>query len=211
MQGLPSPIAIMSLSAPIVIDTPRLRIESAAVRHASLHPAFFARNREHFAPWEPPRPAGLETLAYWEGQLERAQAEFAEGREARFVVFERGAAEPQLVARANFSQMFRGPFQSCVLGYQIDRVFEGRGLMREALAACIDFMFGELRLHRIQAAYRIENARSARLLARLGFDYIGVAREYLFIDGAWRDHVLVALNNPGFDSAAFAATGAPSS
>jgi len=83
--------------------------------------------------------------------------------------------------------------------------------MQEALAACIGFLFREFNLHRIQAAYRIENTRSARLLARLGFEYIGVAREYLFIDGAWRDHALVALNNPGFDSAAFAATGPPSS
>jgi [ribosomal protein S5]-alanine N-acetyltransferase len=36
------------------------------------------------------------------------------------------------------------------------------------------------------------------LLARLGFVVEGVAKEYLFIDGAWRDHVLTALRAPGW-------------
>jgi ribosomal-protein-alanine N-acetyltransferase len=211
MPALRPPFKVMSARAPIVIDTPRLRIESAAVRHAVLHPSFFTRNRELFAPWDPPRPAGLESREYWERQLEQALAAFAEGREARFVVLERAALEPRLIARANFTQIFRGPFQSCVLGYQIDRDFEGKGLMREALAACVDFMFGEFRLHRVQAAYRIENTRSARLLAGLGFESIGVARDYLYVDGAWRDHVLVALNNPRFDAAGLSASAPPSS
>jgi ribosomal-protein-alanine N-acetyltransferase len=180
------------------------------VCHAPLHPPFFARNREHFAPWEPPRPAGLETVEYWKTQLGQTEEYFAEGREARFVVLDRSAVKPQLIGRVNFTQIFRGPLQSCVLGYQIDRAFEGRGLMHESLAACIEFIFRELRLHRIQAGCRIENTRSERLLARLGFEYIGVARDYIFIDGAWRDHVLMALNNPGFDTEAFAAPGLPS-
>lgn len=42
---------------------------------------------------------------------------------------------------------------------------------------------------------------SARLLERLGFVKEGYAREYLHIDGAWRDHVLTARTNPGFDAA----------
>lgn len=192
---------IQSMTASTGFDTARLRIEVADPRHAPLHPPFFARNRAHFAPWDPPRSPDIETAAYWEQQLEQAQDEFASGRSARFVALVSEAQTPRLVARANFSQIFRGPFQSCVLGYQIDRDFEGRGLMHEALAACIDYVFRELKLHRIQAAFRPENTRSERLLARLGFERIGVARDYLFIDGAWRDHMLMALTNPRFDPA----------
>ncbi len=182
-------------------DTARLRIELAAPRLAPLHAQFFARNRAHFAPWDPPRPAGFETAAYWERELAQVQAEFADGRSVRFVALVHADGSPRLVARANFSQIFRGAFQSCVLGYQIDREFEGQGLMHEMLAACIGAMFGDFGLHRIQAAFLPENVRSERLLARLGFDRIGVAREYLFIAGAWRDHVLMALTNPDFDAA----------
>ncbi len=38
----------------------------------------------------------------------------------------------------------------------------------------------------------------AAVLARLGFRVEGLAKDYLFIDGAWRDHQLTALTNPGF-------------
>jgi ribosomal-protein-alanine N-acetyltransferase len=71
--------------------------------------------------------------------------------------------------------------------------------MREALGAAIDHAFGVLQLHRIEANYRPENERSGALLARLGFERIGYAPRYLFIDGEWRDHVQTQRLNPDFD------------
>jgi ribosomal-protein-alanine N-acetyltransferase len=73
--------------------------------------------------------------------------------------------------------------------------------MSEALRAANAYVFGPMRLHRIMANHRPENARSAKLLERLGFVREGLARDYLFIDGAWRDHVLMSLTNPAFDPA----------
>jgi ribosomal-protein-alanine N-acetyltransferase len=46
------------------------------------------------------------------------------------------------------------------------------------------------------ANYRPENERSGILLERLGFVREGLAKDYLFIDGQWRDHVLTSLTNP---------------
>jgi ribosomal-protein-alanine N-acetyltransferase len=37
----------------------------------------------------------------------------------------------------------------------------------------------------------------------------GLARDYLFINGAWRDHVLNARINPRFDASVFATDGPP--
>ncbi|MEM9194984.1 MAG: GNAT family N-acetyltransferase, partial [Myxococcota bacterium] len=74
----------------------------------------------------------------------------------------------------------------------------GQGLMYEALARAIGFAFEELRLHRVMANHRPENRRSARLLERLGFHNEGFARDYLLIDGKWRDHILTALTNPAW-------------
>jgi ribosomal-protein-alanine N-acetyltransferase len=64
-----------------------------------------------------------------------------------------------------------------------------------------------LRLHRVQANHLPENQRSARLLQRLGFRVEGLAREYLYINGAWRDHVLTALTYPQFDARIYSAGG----
>jgi ribosomal-protein-alanine N-acetyltransferase len=58
-----------------------------------------------------------------------------------------------------------------------------------------------MRLHRIMANHRPENERSARLLERLGFVREGLAKDYLFIDGDWCDHVLTSLTHPTYDPA----------
>ena len=68
--------------------------------------------------------------------------------------------------------------------------------MSEALGAGIGHIFGPLALHRIMANYLPTNERSGRLLRRLGFVVEGFARDYLYIDGAWRDHILTALTSP---------------
>jgi ribosomal-protein-alanine N-acetyltransferase len=183
--------------------TGRLYIELATPAHAELHAAFFGRNREHFARWDPPR-GDVESAGYWSRALAAARRDFQAGRSVPLVALPRDEPADVLVARINFTQIARGAFHSCMLGFAIDREFEGRGLMREALAASIDWLFGTLNLHRVQASHRPENERSRRLLARLGFEREGLARQYLFIDGAWRDHVINAKLNPNFDLSALA-------
>ncbi|WP_226383430.1 GNAT family N-acetyltransferase [Burkholderia mayonis] len=100
----------------------------------------------------------------------------------------------------HFTNIVRGPFQACHLGFSGDGALQGRGLMRAGLRVAIEHvLFGVLRLHRIMANYRPENGRSGRLLARLGFESEGFARRYLQIKGRWTDHVLTSLINPASD------------
>ena len=56
-------------------------------------------------------------------------------------------------------------------------------------------LFQELRMHRIMANYLPTNERSGSLLRRLGFKVEGYARDYIYINGAWRDHILTSLVN----------------
>jgi len=59
--------------------------------------------------------------------------------------------------------------------------------------AAAGFVFGTLRLHRLEAACLPHNEASMRLLESVGFVKEGYARAYLRIDGRWQDHVLFAL------------------
>jgi len=182
------------------LATARLRLPHAQPAMAAAFAEFMARNEAHFRRWDPPRPAGIERAPYWRRQLASAVREFRAGAAIRWALFEPGDHRQEaLLGRINLTQIFRGPFQSCVLGYQLDAHAQGRGLMFEALTVALHDLFATRGLHRVQAAFLPENERSARLLDRLGFERIGLARRYLFIDGAWRDHVLVALTNPDFD------------
>ena len=73
------------------------------------------------------------------------------------------------------------------------------GALAQVVQAVIEHAFSpSVHLHRIQANVRPENSRSVALLHRLGFEDEGLAREYLFINGAWCDHRMFALRNEAF-------------
>lgn len=185
------------------MDLPQLETERLILRHARPDLAaplaeYVRRNRAHLARWSPPSSTDLETAEGWVPLLDEAVAQWQAGSALRWVLVPRDAAAC-VIGRVSFTNVQRGPFQSCFLGYQIDAMHEGRGLMREALACAIADAFATLRLHRIEANYQPENVRSGALLARLGFERIGRAPRYLFIDGAWRDHVQTQRLNDAFD------------
>jgi ribosomal-protein-alanine N-acetyltransferase len=197
-------LRLFERDTPPRIVTPRLDVRLAAVEDAASLASFFKDNEAHFRPWDPPTSKERFTATYWDGQIRRALEEWRSERALRLHMFLREAPD-RVIGRIGFSQIFRGPFQSCMLGYQIAQAQEGQGLMFEALRAALDHMFSDVKLHRIQANYMPSNVRSATLLSRLGFVQEGLAKNYLFIDGAWRDHVLTAIVNPAFDASGFQA------
>ena len=79
---------------------------------------------------------------------------------------------------------------SCAIGYWVDAARNGRGLATTAVGDILRFAFGELSLHRVEAATLVDNLASQRVLAKNGFERIGIARRFLRIGGDWRDHVL---------------------
>jgi [ribosomal protein S5]-alanine N-acetyltransferase len=185
-------------AARTLISTARLELIGPEPALAAEVLAFFTRNREHLAPWDPPKPEAFYSEAFQRERLVASAAAFSAGSGWRWWLRLKDS-NGLLVGHLHFSQIARGVFQNAMLGYSIDAGCEGQGLMHEALRAAIAEVFSPaLNLHRIQANARPENLRSLALLQRLGFEREGLARDYLFINGAWRDHVLSALRNPGF-------------
>jgi ribosomal-protein-alanine N-acetyltransferase len=159
---------------------------------------FQRRNRRHFAPWDPPTAEVFFTEDFQRERLHQAAEAFAADTAWRWWLVPQD--QPGMViGSVHVSQVSRGAFQSAMLGYALDAAAQGHGLMHEALQATLDEVFGPIvNLHRLQANHRPENLRSAAVLQRLGFHREGVAPQYLFIDGAWRDHVVNAKLNPSF-------------
>lgn len=180
----------------VCIETARLRLSIPPPELAGRYLAYFERNRDHLARWDPPRPEGFYTEAFWRERLLRDRDDLAADRALRLALQWRGAPEGEVIGVCNFNQFVRGAFQAATLGYSLDQRAVGSGVMSEALQAAIAYMFDTLGFHRVMANYLPHNERSGRLLRRLGFVVEGFARDYLYIDGAWRDHVLTALTNP---------------
>lgn len=150
-----------------------------------------AESRDFLAPWEPSWPADGLTQGAFRRRLRRYAREAREGYGHAFLIFRRG--DHRLVGGMTLSNVRRGVAQSCSAGYWIGKPYARQGLMSDALRATIRFTFAELGLHRLEAACLPANEASQGLLLKVGFRREGYAREYLRIDGAWRDHVLFAL------------------
>ena len=178
--------------------TARLRLVAADASLAGALADFHRRNRAHLAPWEPPTDAADFTPAAQAERLRESSSAFGAGTAFLYLLQPIGDAG-RVIGSVRFSNVARDAFQSCTLGYALDREAEGQALMSEALRCAIGEMFApHVNLHRLQAAYRPENVRSAEVLKRLGFREEGLADDYLFIDGAWRVHRIAALINKNF-------------
>jgi ribosomal-protein-alanine N-acetyltransferase len=177
-----------------LIRTERLTLKLLEPVNAELMVRFRVENREHLSPWEPLRAAEFFTKGFWEMQLRHAIQEFREGKSVCLVIMD--ADETEVLGVCNFTYIQRGTFLACHLGYALAEKHQGRGIMSESLQAGVDYMFGEVGLHRIMANYMPCNDRSARVLERLGFVIEGKAKDYLQINGRWEDHILTSLVNP---------------
>jgi ribosomal-protein-alanine N-acetyltransferase len=180
-----------------VLRTERLVLTIPGARGAQARVHFNRDNRRHLAPWNPASTDRDFDVAYWRLALDRHVSEFRAGTRYAFGIFDRAAGvDGPLLGYLNFSEVVRGVFLACYMGYALDERAQGRGYMTEACRAGIDYIFEQVRLHRIMANYMPRNERSAAVLQRLGFTVEGTANAYLYLAGAWQDHVLTSLTNP---------------
>lgn len=99
----------------------------------------------------------------------------------------------RLAGQLTVGNVVRGALNSAYVGYWVDAAVAGRGVIPTALALVVDHCFGPVRLHRVEANIRPENAASRRVVEKLGFREEGLHRSYLHIDGGYRDHLTFAL------------------
>ena len=81
------------------------------------------------------------------------------------------------------------PYSSCEVGFSIDHLLSGRGLMLEALSAMLSWLFARYGFQRITARHVAGHARSQRLLEILGFKTEGIERQAIWLNEQWHDVV----------------------
>jgi ribosomal-protein-alanine N-acetyltransferase len=160
--------------------------------------ALRAASRGFLTPWEPVWPADDLTRAGFRRRLRHYADDIAADRVYPFLIFRE--ADGVLVGGVTLANVRRGIVQAGTLGYWIGEPFAGQGYMTAALRALIPSLFGELHLHRVEAACIPTNAASISVLQKCGFLREGLARRYLCINGVWQDHLLFALLREDFKS-----------
>ncbi|MFD9126296.1 GNAT family N-acetyltransferase [Kitasatospora sp. NPDC059571] len=174
---------MITFTGPVAPDV-LLRPVAAGDAPALLRAA--VRNREHLRPWDPHRDEEYFTLDGQQSRLADQLAQTEEGRTARWVLERDG----EIAGAVGLTGIAAGHLRSAVLGYWIDAEQVGRGLATAAVRLVCRAADEELGLHRLEAGAAVANTGSQRVLAKAGFERIGVARGLLFLDGQWCDHVL---------------------
>jgi ribosomal-protein-alanine N-acetyltransferase len=161
-------------------------IRPLAVTDARSLAQLYSDNREFLAPLEPLRPDAFYTFEGQRRHIAQLTDRRSSGSAYPFVMTGGG----RLVGAINLSNVVRGAFQSCNVGYWVAQQYNGRGFATDALALVCERAFGELGLHRIEAGTLLHNVASQRVIEKNGFTRIGIAPRYLQIAGRWSDHML---------------------
>ena len=175
--------------------TANLSISSLCQKDAPTLLAYESRNRKQFAPHGPHRTDADFTLAACENRIELQLRDIASGASSRWLIRLR-EKQDEVIGHLAITSIQRGVRHTGFVGYGMDHAHTGQGLMTEALTALTGYAFTTLNLHRLEATHRPDNLASARILQKVGFEREGLARNYLYLNGAWADSVLNALINP---------------
>lgn len=183
----------------VSIETDRLVIKSPHKQLAKPLADYMARNRQFLQPWTPIRSDEFYTEEWHHQDLKKRANSFDSGLEYRFYIHLK--AEPhKVIGDIGFSNVIRGYFHSCNLGYQLDKDELQKGYMFEALSASIGHVFQNYALHRLEANIIPRNAASIALVKKLGFKKEGYSEQYLHINNVWEDHERYALINESWQA-----------
>lgn len=170
------------------LDRPQrgVRLRVVHLGDAERLAALYAENRAYLRPWEPEGDDAYYTV---DGQRDNVRS-LVEAYAAEEMWPGVILVDGEIAGRITLNNVLRGPLQSCFVGYWVARAHAGRGVATEALRQALDVAFGALRLHRVEAFTRVDNAASQRVLERNGFTLVGTARRHIHVDGRWHDERL---------------------
>ena len=146
---------------------------------------YYIRNKEHLASFEPTREKEFYTVESQKSILNDNYTQFLNGTAIDFAIFK----EEKIIGKLRISSILYGIVKSGILGYSIDKLEQGKGIMTSAVKLVTEYAFNELGMHRIEASVLVDNEKSKRVLNKCGFKELGLNEKYLFIDGVWRDHI----------------------
>ncbi|WP_321300461.1 GNAT family N-acetyltransferase [uncultured Sphaerochaeta sp.] len=174
-------------------ETERLSLRTITIPDIKNLQAFLVRNRTFLGPWEPLRD---DTYYSEEAILQRIEQEILlDSQEKQLSLYLTRKGEERIIGNITLSNIVRGPFLFCFLGYKMDEEATGHGYMTEAVAKVVEIAFNDIRLHRIEANIMPRNKRSIQVVKKNGFFYEGVSKNYLKINGKWEDHAHYVLLN----------------
>lgn len=146
---------------------------------------YYLRNKDHLKDFEPVRDASFFTYEMQKEILLESYRQLMTGVGSDLGIYK----DNKIIGKAKISNIVYGVLKSGILGYSIDKEYEGKGYMKEAINLVLEYAKEYLDLHRIEASVLTTNERSKGVLLSSGFEEVGINKKYLYINGKWSDHI----------------------
>ena len=184
-------IALQSLFSRKKLSGERIYLRPPKRRDALRWQKLRLYSKDFLVPWEPSWDSFSCSRRAYMRFLKNSNYLANMDRAYSFLIF--NSTDKDLLGGVNVGNVRRGVAQSANIGYWIGKKYSRKGYMYEALRVLIPSLFVDLRLNRVEATILEENIASQKLLKKLGFKKEGKLRNYLKINGNWRDHVIYGL------------------
>ncbi|MGH3915145.1 MAG: GNAT family N-acetyltransferase [Pseudonocardiaceae bacterium] len=177
---------------PVRIASGEIALRPIRLRDAFEWSRLRLRDEAYLRKWEPEASgswAQRSTPMAWPAQCAGSRAIARRGQALPFAI----TLDGRLAGQVTVGNVVRGALLSAWVGYWVESGVAGCGVATAAVALAVDHAFSRVGLHRVEATVRPENMASLRVLTKLGFRDEGLLLRYLEVDGAWRDHRLLAM------------------
>jgi ribosomal-protein-alanine N-acetyltransferase len=180
----------------IKLETERLVVRTPQFEDVDEWIEARSKNKRFLKPFEPTWPRSYLTKDFQIKRYSRQMREWASDHRYAFLVCDKKTG--YIVGGVNVNNVTRFASQTAAFGYWIDKNFQQKGYMTEAVAIMVDFGFDILDLKRLEIACLLDNKKSQRIAEKLNFREIGIAKKYLEINGKRQDHVLFGLSKEDY-------------
>ena len=124
--------------------------------------------------------------------IDRWKQEFDDKTGIRWAIIEKSSGN--MVGNIGMKDI-RAYHQCGAIGYAVLPGHWRKGIATEAMDMVLEYVFGTMDLHRIEAVTFLYNEASQALLRKLGFDLEGLLKSYYKFDGSFHDSYLFARIN----------------
>ena len=173
------------------IETERLLLKVLSKQQAEKVLEFYCKNRDIFEKYEPVMGNDFYTVAHQRKILEFEYQNIMKLSMLRYWIFDKNNPV-DVIGTVSFRNIVKPIYESCTVGYKMDRDHVNKGYCSEALNATIPVIAHELGIHRFEALILPDNAPSIHMVEKLGFKYEGILRDKIIIGGERLDHCMYA-------------------
>lgn len=178
---------------PVILQHGDLQLAPLRHAHRKQWHDVRRRNAAWLTPWETTDPTDNPPIMSYGSMIRAHNRDGRAGQSYPWAIFRTTNATTTLVGQLIAGPVLWGSMRSTSLGYWVDQAHAGQNIVPTAVALASDYLFTRVGLHRIEINIVPSNTASLRVVEKLGFRSEGLRKDYIHINGQWRDHQSFAL------------------